>query len=94
MTRAWRRDGRRGGCRPLWLKALVEIAFEDNHGRSGVHAAFVERTEAAVLKQARTRFDGAETLVVKLHGDAKAAMDFIGELTRPGGIFGVLKFPI
>ena len=38
-----------------------------------------------MLKQTRTRFDGAETLVVQLHGDAKAAMDFIGELPRSGG---------
>lgn len=78
-------DGRRGNFRPRRSITLFEIAFENDDSRRGVNAAFVESPEAAVFKKTCTCFNGAQTLVVELHGDAKAAMDFIGELTRSGG---------
>lgn len=85
LTRAWLKDGRRGNSRPRRSITLFEIAFENDDSGRGVNAAFVESPEAAVFKKTCTCFNGAQTLVVELHGDAKAAMDFIGELTRSGG---------
>lgn len=38
-----------------------------------------------MLEQASACLDGAQTFIMQLNGDAKAAMDFVRELARAGG---------
>ena len=60
-----------------------EPAFEDHHRRGGIHAAFVERAEAAAVEQVGSRFHGAQALVMQIDLDAEAAVQAVGELARP-----------
>ena len=62
-----------------------EPAFEDHHRRGGIHAAFVERAEAAAVEQVGSRFHGAQALVMQIDLDAEAAVQAVGELARTGG---------
>ncbi|ABV15382.1 hypothetical protein CKO_04325 [Citrobacter koseri ATCC BAA-895] len=64
---------------------LLEIAFEDDDGRGGIHLAFVECAITALFKQARTRFYGAEAFVMQRNQYAKTAMNAVGELAGASG---------
>lgn len=75
-------DGRRGGCRPLCLKPCLEIARMMTAAESTLPLLSARKPPCSNRPGARASHC-VETLVVQLHGDAKATMDFIGELT-PG----------
>ena len=67
------------------LVTLLEIAFEDDHGRSGIYFAFIQRPVSALFEQAGAGLDGAQAFIVQRYGYAKATVNTVSELTRARG---------
>ena len=75
------------------LVTLLEIAFEDDHGRSGIYFAFIQRPVSALFEQAGAGLDGAQAFIVQRYGYAKATVNTVNELTRARGKGAVLCHP-